>query len=155
MAGHTGSDTGAHPSVQHVVGWLLETPPDHPDPRAAIIVAAETAYGQLRARLVISLGDVGFDALWARAIRLALQPATMADMLPGRSGPPALRTLVQDRDAAATAALLVGIFTRFFDLLVTFIGEPLMIRIITELWPTLPTPVSDSIQRKEVDHDEI
>ncbi len=152
MAGRTSPEDGDYPLVQQVVRGLLAIPPDHADPREASIVAAETAYSQLRARLVISLGELGFDALWTRAIRLAMPPAAVPL---GRPLAAALRVLVHDRDTDATAALLLGIFMRFFDLFATFIGESLMIRIITQLWPTPPEHVPDSMHRRELDHDEI
>ncbi len=155
MAGGTSPEDGDHPVVQQVVRGLLAIPPDHADPREAAIVAAETAYGQLRARLVMSLGELGFDALWARAIRLAMTPTAVAAMRQGRPLDPALRTLVHDRDTDATTRVLHGVFTRFFEVFVTFIGEPLMVGIITQLWPALTERISDPMQRKELDHDAI
>lgn len=142
MAGRARPQDGDHPLVQRIVEWLLAIQSDHTDPREAAIAAAETAYSQLRARLVISLGELGFDALWAWAIRLAMTPTAVADLRQGRSLDPDLRSLVHDCDADATAIMLHGVLTRFFEVLVTFIGEPLMVGIITQLWPALTERIS-------------
>jgi hypothetical protein len=119
------------------------------------IVAAEAAYEQLRVRLIISLGQVGFDALWARALRLTLPHATTPAM-PRHAPPhsisaPGLSDLVSGGDAHQTSLLIITVFVSFFSLLVTFIGETLTFRIIYQLWPALTQRPADSTQQKEID----
>jgi len=120
-----------------------------------MLVAAEAAYDQLHARLVVSLGDLGFEALWARAIHLAVRRITPPAPAPSAPYPVALRALVRQCDRDQTAALLLDVFASFFHVLATFIGEPLMFLIIDQLWPALCASTADRMHQKESDHDDV
>lgn len=151
-----GTTDPAYLTLHDVAAWLL-TSGNPPEPSGEIIIrVAEDAYVHLRERLAVSLGALGFDALWSRAIHLALRHAPIGDSAKATtalsSGPPGLRELVRDDDPAAILELLQAVLTSFFTLLVTFIGEPLTVRIIRQLWPTLPTNAA-APNAKEDDHD--
>lgn len=150
-----GSASPPRPSVHEVAWWLLDTPPADSASAEPMLVAAEAAYDQLRARLVVSLGELGFEALWARAIHLAVRRITPPAPAPSAPYPVALRALVRQCDPDQTAALLLDVFASFFHVLATFIGEPLMFRIIDQLWPTFGASTADRMHQKESDHDDV
>jgi hypothetical protein len=133
----------------------LTTPPAHSTTAESMLGAAEAAYDQLRARLVVSLGELGFEALWARAIHLAVRQIAPPAPVPSAPYPPALRALVSRCDRDQTAALLLDVFASFFHVLATFIGEPLMFRIIDQLWPAFRASTADRMHQKESDHDDV
>lgn len=153
-----GTRRPARPSSREVAIWLLSPRDRHDQSAELCIVAAEAAYERLSTRLIVSLGQLGFDALWARAIQLVLRQGTPAGMPTGAttaSGTAlAVRALVSGRRAAPTRDLLVEVFTSLLNLLVSFIGEDLTFSIIYQLWPTLNERVADATQQKEhhVDH---
>ncbi len=144
------------PSVHEVARWLLDTPPpDSVTTAEPTLVAAEAAYDLLRGRLVVSLGELGFEALWARAIHLAVRRIAPPAPALAPPYPPELRALVSRCDPDQMAALLLDIFASFFHVLATFIGEPLMFRIIDQLWPALRVSTADRMHQKESDHDHV
>lgn len=158
------SDDGAVHPAQHSlhgsVAWLLRssTTPDHSAEQ--FILAAEAVYDRLRGRLIVSLGTLGFDALWARALHITVRSAPIGESPQATSalatGPPGLRALVGEGGPDAVYDLLCAVLTSFFTVLGTFIGEPLTFRIIRQLWPTLPTaPADESSATKENDHDRV
>ena len=150
----------ARPALTAIAAGLLRaTGPGEPSSEASI-VAAEAAYAQLATRLVVSLGSLGFDALWTRALVLVARTAPMGDRTHTTAalgtGPPGLRELVRGCDPTATHDLLLAVLASFLGLLVTFIGEPLTFRIIHQLWPALPTDAADAAPDQKGDnHDHV
>lgn len=130
----------AWPALPAVSRWLLRSHGAQSPSGEDELLAAEAVYALLRARLSILLGTLGFDALWARALRLAARDLALPDQarfdLGPASGASGLRELAAG-DAAATPLLLQTILTGFLTLLVTFIGEPLTFRLLYQLWPAL------------------
>src|SRR5689334_18315410 len=59
-------------ALREVAAWLLRPVNQSGQDRELLICAAEAAYVRLRTRLALSLGQLGFDMLWARAIQRAL-----------------------------------------------------------------------------------
>jgi hypothetical protein len=111
-----------------------------------IPAAAALAYDRLRARLSVFLGEVGFDALWARALALTRRsfPATDAAAEEHAAGlPPGLAAALAGRDAAETAAIVRAAFASFFTLLFSFIGAEIGLRLLRQLWPELPRDAAD------------
>ncbi len=105
----------------------------------AVAAAAGRAYDDLAGVLVPLIGQVGVDALTARALHLAqreypsgragdteqaVAPLTQVSDWLERQQDPALAT-----DAAAAMLSTLG------GLLVTFIGEPLTMRLVQKAWP--------------------
>jgi hypothetical protein len=148
-----GARRPARPSPREVAIWLLSPRDGHDQSVELCIVAAEAAYERLSTRLVVSLGQLGFDALWARAIQLALRQGAPADIPTGAttaSGSAlAVRALVSGRCAQPTRDLLVEVFANLLSLLVSFIGEDLMFHVFYQLWPALYERVADATQQKE------
>ncbi len=104
--------------------------------------AAQTAYRQLRERLVVLLGQGGFDALWARALRQTQIEARLQDQtageLPFASTDGVLHALVNTEDPTVTRERLIAVFGACIGLLYTFIGQDLSFRIVQQIWPDVP-----------------
>jgi hypothetical protein len=117
----------------------------NPSPEA-LAAAGERLYLRLRAHLAVLFGATGFDALWARAIHIALRDLRPVDA-PAAAAPTSaygLHAAVRGRDAAAVQQTLLAAFTSFISLLFTFIGEELGAHLIHQLWPDLPPDVAGS-----------
>lgn len=107
---------------------------------------AGLAYDRLRARLSVFLGEVGFDALWARALALTRRAFPAAGAVSEEHTaalPPGLAAAVAGHDAAETAAILHAAFANFFTLLFSFIGPEISLRLLRQLWPDLPRDAAD------------
>ena len=127
------ADIWAHQILRHAAGAE-----DHP---AAFLAAAESAHGQLQASLTIFFGEVGFDALWVRALTLASQsragrasPGADARLLRTPGWPDALSGLAADE----ARSVVVAAFTNFIDVLFTLVGVELGSRLLSQVWPQLP-----------------
>jgi hypothetical protein len=137
----------ARPPLREVVWWILRPSSAHDVSAESLRGAAEDAYARLRGRLAVSLGELGFDALWGRALQLALRqvgldedPVELPAPAGGGSG---LAKLGGQRHVQALHDLLHAAFACFFGLLATFISEDLCFSIIHQLWPELPLGETD------------
>ena len=96
---------------------------------------------ELRAHLIKLTGVVGFRSLLSRALTLAKAEAPSLDMvqvradgsLEGFAG--IEHSLATGKEAHAGIVLLAHLL----ELLVTFIGEPLTLRLIGDKWPDAST----------------
>jgi len=106
---------------------------------AAVAAAARRAYDDLARVLTPLIGQVGIDALSARAVHLAqreypwLAPAGEPEPAGGPFGQHD-RSLERQDPALATEAA-AAVLTVFTGLLVTFIGEPLTTGLLRKAWP--------------------
>lgn len=102
--------------------------------------AAESTCARLRACLETLVGEEGFRVLLARAMVLAkrdapwLAPVTVSvncvlEGLPEAS---------TDEDANEATESFATLLAHFLGLLVTFIGEPLTLRLVRDMWPEAP-----------------
>ncbi len=94
---------------------------------------AMRACGALRGPLAKFVGEAGYRSLLSRA--LAIAKAEAPSLGPASVGPDGslegLEGLGRDQDADAGAVVVA----RLLGLLVTFIGEPLMLRLVLDAWP--------------------
>lgn len=110
---------------------------------ATLAEAAEVACARLRGRLAGLIGPAGFDALLARALRLAqAERPTLRAVAFDPQTPSGLRGVrelaaVYSGDADTVAADLIAIVAHLLGLLATFIGEDLALRLAREAWPDL------------------
>lgn len=87
---------------------------------------------KLRLPLVTLTGSAGFNSLLSRALTLASRDT------------PALRTVLIKPDgslegmAGETALAHTALVAQLLNLLFTFIGESLTMRLLHDIWPTLP-----------------
>jgi hypothetical protein len=111
---------------------------------------------QLRQRLDPLIGDGGFTALLKRAVKLAnqefawLQPDSIGDD-PGCSLKALADAAARGRSGKEARASLELVFANVVWLLVTFIGEDLVLRLAQEIWPEVAIELTgaDSEKRKK------
>jgi len=108
---------------------------------AALATAAVAAYQDLAGVLVPLIGPAGVDALTSRALHVARSEYPVVETAdaddadtPAEAIGPVISWLKQQEeavlsDAAATVLAVLG------DLLMTFIGEPLTMRLFRKAWP--------------------
>jgi hypothetical protein len=90
-------------------------------------------------------GPDGFSALLRRALALAAAEAPQVRSIQARADGSldGLEALVEtDADTGGTEAA-VAITTHLLGLLVTFIGEPLTLRLVRDAWPDVPACESE------------
>ena len=104
------------------------------------------AIEELRIYLCKIIGTSGFHALFSRALQQATKHAPEIEAL--RLQPDGtldgLGDLVLDDAHDAEAVLLAELL----ELLVTFIGEALTIRLLSDLWPDVSADIAGLISRK-------
>ncbi len=113
--------------------------------QAALIEAAERVSDKLRAHLSKRIGQEGFRTLLARA--LVLTTAEFPHLSAARVGTDGsligLQRIVspaQEQNSEAQADTpegAIALVARLMELLATFIGETLTLRLISALWPEL------------------
>ena len=136
------------PAAEGLAEWLLATEFGEQKSPEELLAAGERAYLRLRAHLAGLLGQTGFDALWARAMRLAQQKfstgegTTAVQAVPFRNS--GLLAVVHGRNAVVIQQNLVVVFTSFIALLFTFIGQELGGRFIRQIWPDLSKDSTNS-----------
>jgi hypothetical protein len=131
-------------AIQHLARRLLavEAARDHSD---GLLGAARRACDRLRVPLAKLAGVAGFRSLMARALALAAAEVPWLDVVQVRAdgsleGFDAARGqhgAGQDGDAGAV------VVAQLLGLLVTFIGEPLTLRLVREAWPDAPVDETD------------
>lgn len=123
---------------------LRPAAPEHLAPEALAVVAARV-YTRLRTHLAVFLGEQGFDALWRRAIHLARKEFLAWDSAVDDQEspmPPGLHSALHGANGAEAETRLLAAFASFIDLLFTFIGESLGVRLLDQAWPDLPPGAS-------------
>jgi hypothetical protein len=104
-----------------------------------LAAAARRAYDDLAHVSTPLIGQVGVDALMARAFRLAQQEYPWLPAAPesNQTNEPFAQVIVSlSRQNRATAAEgTAAVFAIFAGLLVTFIGEPLTTGLLRKAWP--------------------
>jgi hypothetical protein len=106
---------------------------------AALAAGARRAYDDLAHVSTPLIGQVGVDALTARAVHLAQRKYSwlVGPREPEDTHEPfvqVIASLERQHPAVATEAA-VAVFATFAGLLVTFIGEPLTTGLLRKAWP--------------------
>jgi hypothetical protein len=106
---------------------------------AALAAGARRAYDDLAQVSIPLIGQVGVDALTARAVHLAqLEYSWLADArAPEHVDEPFAQVIVSlERQPPAIATEgAAAVFATFAGLLVTFVGEPLTTGLLRKAWP--------------------
>ena len=118
----------------------------------ALAAAARSTYDDLAHVCSPLIGQVGVEALTARALHLAQQEYSwLVDARePEHANEPfvpVLERLAQQNPAVATEGA-AAVFAMLVGLLVTFIGEPLTARVMREAWPEARSDVHDVRQEE-------
>ncbi len=145
--------TTVSPLAQRLARQVLAHEGGEGGDSAAQAAAAERACARLGERLAGLIGHVGFQALLARALRLARDEVPTLALVtfdPWAVG--ALRGLpaflaAQAGDPATATAGLTAILAQLIGLLVIFIGEPLTVRVVRGSWPDLSLGAQDLEER--------
>jgi hypothetical protein len=112
---------------------------DRPD---ALIAASERAWARLRLRLVVLIGPMGCDALFARALALArldhpILAGVTAETANG-SGLADVRGRLPAGEPTDVLDALMAVVAHFLAVLVRLIGADLVVRVVREIWSELP-----------------
>jgi len=106
---------------------------------AALAVAARQVYDELAGVLAPLIGQVGIDALAARAVHLAQREypwLAKAQNQEETEGPLSHVSIsLEQQDPALATEAAAAVLATFTGLLVTMIGEPLTARLMRQAWP--------------------
>jgi hypothetical protein len=97
---------------------------------------------KLRRTLSILTGTMGFASLMARALTLAEREASVLNAVQVRADG-SLEGL--EGEAAKAYPILIAYV---LNLLITFIGEDLLLRLLHDVWPDLPSSDLTSIRKE-------
>lgn len=91
---------------------------------------------KLRLAVTRFAGAEGFTSLMRRSLALArVEAPLLKSITPASDGcPEGIEKLVSDAHAGAKDAF-AAVIAHFLGLLVTFVGEPLMLRLVRDAWP--------------------
>ena len=103
----------------------------------ACAAAAARIYDKLDAHLSPLLGHAGMQALFARSAKLApTELAFLADLAAAEAATK-VRAQLQSLEPAAAIEAAAVLFGTFLDLVTTFIGERLTVRVLRSAWPAI------------------
>lgn len=130
----------ASPEIQALARRLLAFEAAHHDSSGAGADVAVRVVGELRVRLVKLAGVDGFRSLLSRALTLAKDEAaslnTVRVLADGSlEGFDVIEASREAGGAAAAGQAGTILVARLLELLVTFIGEPLTLRLVRDAWP--------------------
>ena len=127
----------ASPEMQDLARRLLafEAVPDNPS--AARVEVAVQVIEELRLRLIRLAGVDGFRSLLSRALTLAKAEVPALNMVQvGTDGSvEGFDGLAQSQAAGAAGQAGIVLVAHLLELLVTFIGAPLTLRLVRDKWP--------------------
>jgi hypothetical protein len=105
----------------------------------AVAAAALRAYDDLARVSAPLIGQIGVDALTGRALHLAQRdyPWLADTREPEQAEGPFTQVMVclERQDPAVATEAAGAVFATFMGLLITFIGEPLTMRLLRKAWP--------------------
>ena len=128
----------ASPEVQDLARRLLDSETAHDDSSEAREDGAVQVIEELRLRLIKLAGVEGFRSLLSRALTLARAEVQTLNMVSVRAdgsveGFDGIEGSQEEAGAATQAGIVL--VTHLLELLVTFIGAPLTLRLIHDKWP--------------------
>lgn len=129
----------AFPKTQDLARDLIASQTARGDASAAGVHVAAQVIGELRLHLMKLAGVDGFRSLLARALALAKKEApSLAGVQVRSDGTLEGFDEIEAQDAASqdTTSQDAGtvLIAHFLQLLVTFIGEPLTLRLVRDVW---------------------
>jgi hypothetical protein len=137
--------SAASPKVQDLARLLLSFEADQQNSSEARVDVAVQVIEELRLRLIKLAGVVGFRALLSRALTLAKAEVPSLNMvhvsvdgsLEGFDG------IEQSQEPGAAVQAAIVLLAHLLELLVTFIGQPLTLRLIRDKWPDASVDEAD------------
>jgi hypothetical protein len=125
------------PQIQDLARRLLAFQSAHANSSEARVEAAVGVIEELRLRLIKLAGNDGFRSLLSRALTLAKAEIPSLSMVQvGADGSvEGFDEIDGGREAGAAEQAGVVLVARLLELLVTFIGQPLTLRLVRDSWP--------------------
>ena len=106
---------------------------------ASVAIAARRRFEELAGVLTPLIGQVGIDALAARALHLAQReyPCLGKTRNPEQEEGPLIdvRMSFEHQEPGLATEAAAAVLAQFTALLVTMIGEPLTVRLMRQAWP--------------------
>ena len=129
----------AAPAAQDLARRLLAYEAGVSQRPEARVEAAPPAVDKLRFHLSKLIGPAGFQAFLDRSLGLArAEFPWLAEVQVEPDGAlKGLREVVEGRDPAEAAAGVTAVLAHFLGLMVSFIGDPLTLRLMRAVWPEL------------------
>ena len=127
----------ASPEIQDLARRLLAFEAVHDNSSAARVDVAVQVIEGLRTHLIRLTGVDGFRSLLSRALTLAKAEVPSLNMVHVRpdGSLEGFGGIEQSQEAGAAGQAGITLVARLLDLLVTFIGESLTLRLVREKWP--------------------
>jgi hypothetical protein len=114
------------------------------------VAAVKSVLEQLERATASVVGEVGFQAIFARCLRRAKETyPSLRGMEPGERGAlfdPLVSHLSQQDEPTAIAVGTL-LLTSFFELLATLIGDDLTFRLFRDAWPEALAGALDSVEK--------
>ena len=128
----------ASPEIQDLARRLLAFEAAHDNSSAAGVEVAVRVIEELRMRLIKLAGVDGFRSLLSRALTLAKAEVHSLSMVQVRAdgsveGFDGIEGSQEEAGAATQAGIVL--VANLLELLVTFIGAPLTLRLVRDKWP--------------------
>lgn len=135
----TGASQAARELADRLVAFEATQPVSDEDRMATCRVCEK-----LRRPLSHLTGPAGFSSLLSRSLTLAQGDApVLREVRVTEDG--ALEGL--EGEAAQASATLVA---QLLELLITFVGESLTLRLLHDVWPDLPAPESQTLRKDKI-----
>ena len=124
------------PETQDLARRLLAFEAAHDNSSAAGVDGAARVIEELRLRLIKLAGVDGFRSLLSRALTLAKAEAPSLNVLHVSADGflEGFHEIEQSREAGAAGQAGIVLVAHLLELLVTFIGEPLTLRLVRDKW---------------------
>ncbi|MBP3959860.1 hypothetical protein J8F10_31820 [Gemmata sp. G18] len=130
------------PAIHDLARRLIALEAARPESPGAPLGGAVRVCDRLRTALARLAGVAGFRSLLSRALALATAeaPELAAARVRTDGALEGLEGFPYDHDTGAGVAIV----THLLGLLVTFIGEPLTLRLVRDAWPDAPVTGADA-----------
>jgi hypothetical protein len=127
----------ASPEIQDLARRLLAFEAAHDNSSDARVDVAVQVIEELRMHLIRFAGVDGFRSLLSRALTLAKAEVPSLNMVHVRTegSLEGFDGIEQSQEAGAAVQAGIVLVAHLLELLVTFIGKPLTLRLVREAWP--------------------
>lgn len=131
-------------SIRHLATRLIVVEAAR-EPSDGLVGAAARACDKLRLPLAKLAGVAGFRSLMSRTLALATAEMPCLALVQVRADGTleGFEAVVRKQDAVLEVDVGVVVVAQLLGLLVTFIGEPLTLRLVRDAWPESSLDVTD------------
>lgn len=139
------------PEIQDLARRLLAFEAAHDNALDAQVDVVLHVIEELRMRLIRLAGVEGFRSLLSRALTLAKAEAPALTMVQVRADGSleGFNGIEQGQEAGATGQAGIVLVAQLLELLVTFIGAPLTLRLVHDKWPDASMDKGDLITEEK------